>query len=36
MTKHKNPHIGGRFDDWLKDEGMYEEAASATTKKVVA
>ena len=36
MTKRKNPHIGGRFEDWLKDEGMYEEATSAAIKKVVA
>ncbi len=36
MTKRKNPHIGGRFVDWLKDEGMYEEATTAAIKKVVA
>ena len=36
MTKRKNPHIGGRFEDWLQDEGMYEEATTAAIKKVLA
>ena len=36
MRKRKNPHIGGKVEDWLKDEGMYEEATSAAIKKVVA
>lgn len=31
MTKRKNPHVGSRFEDWLKDEGMYEEANTAAT-----
>jgi antitoxin HicB len=36
MTKRKNPHIGGKFEDWLKDEGIYEETTNASIKKVVA
>ena len=36
MTKRKNPHIGGRFEDWLKDEGIYEDTTNAAIKKVVA
>ncbi len=36
MTKRKNSHIGSRFEDWLKDEGIYEEATSSAIKKVVA
>lgn len=36
MKKRKNLHIGGRFEDWLKDEGVYEEATTAAIKKVVA
>lgn len=36
MTKRKNPHIGGRFEDWLKEEGIYEDTTNAAIKKVVA
>ena len=36
MTKRKNPHIGGLFEDWLKDEGIYEDTTNASIKKVVA
>ena len=36
MRKRKNHHIGGRFDDWLKEEGIYEETTNASIKKVVA
>lgn len=36
MKKRKNPHIGGRFEDWLKEEGIYEETTNALIKKVVA
>ncbi len=31
-----NPHIGSRFEDWLKEEGFYEEATNVAIKKVVA
>ena len=36
MTKRKNPHIGGLFEDWLKEEGIYEETTNASIKKVMA
>jgi antitoxin HicB len=36
MKKRKNPHIGGLFEDWLKEEGIYESATNASIKKVVA
>lgn len=36
MTKRKNPHIGSRFEDWLKDEGIYEDTTNTAIKKVVA
>ena len=36
MTKRKNPHVGGLFEDWLKEEGIYEPTTNAAIKKVVA
>ena len=36
MTKRKNPQIGPRFEDWLKEEGIYEQATIASIKKVLA
>ena len=36
MTKRKNPHMGGLFEDWLKEEGIYDETTNAAIKKVVA
>ena len=36
MTKRKNPHVGGLFEDWLKEEGIYESTTNAAIKKVVA
>ncbi len=40
MTKRKNPsanpHVGGLFEDWLKEEGIYEGATNASIKKLVA
>lgn len=36
MKKRKNPHIGGRFDNWLKEEGIYEKTTNASIKTVVA
>jgi DNA-binding Xre family transcriptional regulator len=36
MTKRKNSHIGGLFEDWLKEEGIYEDTTNASIKKVVA
>ena len=31
-----NPHIGSDFDDFLKEEGIFEEVEAAAIKKVVA
>ena len=32
-----NPvHMGGSFDDFLKDEGIYEAVRSASIKRVIA
>lgn len=36
MKKTRNPHIGSRFDDWLKEEGIYEEVTTAAMKRVLA
>ena len=36
MKKRKNPHVGGLFEDWLKEEGIHEDATNASIKKVVA
>jgi hypothetical protein len=32
----KNPHAGSSFDDFLKEEGMYEACTAAALKKVLA
>ena len=32
----KNKHIGSSFDDFLKEEGIYEEATSHAVKRVIA
>ncbi len=31
-----NPHIGSSFDDFLKDEGRYDEATLQAKKRVLA
>jgi DNA-binding Xre family transcriptional regulator len=31
-----NPHIGSNFDDFLREEGIYEEVEAAALKKVIA
>lgn len=36
MSKKKNPHIGPLFQDWLKAEGIQEEANAAAIKAVVS
>lgn len=36
MTKSRHPQIGGAFDDWLKDEGIHEEATTVAIKRVLA
>jgi DNA-binding Xre family transcriptional regulator len=32
----KKGHIGSSFDDWLKDEGIYEEVTARAIKRVLA
>ena len=34
--KSANKHIGSNFDDFLKEEGILEEAQAAAMKKVIA
>ena len=36
MSKRRNPAIGSLFDDFLKDEGTYEETQAAAIKRVLA
>jgi antitoxin HicB len=31
-----NPHIGSDFDDFLREEGIYEEVEAVALKKVIA
>lgn len=35
MTK-RNKHIGGLFEDWLKEEGIHESVQTASVKRVLA
>ena len=32
----RNPHIGTNFDDFLKDEGIFEEVQSKTLERAMA
>ena len=36
MAKKPTPHIGSSFDDFLKDEGVYEETTAQSIKRVLA
>ncbi|MEJ2743892.1 MAG: helix-turn-helix domain-containing protein [Gammaproteobacteria bacterium] len=36
MTKNKNPHEGSSFDDFLKEDGIYEECSATALKRVLA
>ncbi|MGH7813743.1 MAG: Fis family transcriptional regulator [Candidatus Binataceae bacterium] len=36
MSKARNPHWGSTLDDFLKEEGIYEEATAAAIKRVIA
>jgi len=36
MSKAKNPHWGSTLDDFLKEEGIQEEATTAAIKGVIA
>ena len=31
-----NPHFGSSFDDWLKEQGLYEEVTTHAIKRVIA
>ena len=35
-TKANNPHIGSEFDDFMKEEGLYDEAQAIAVKRVLA
>jgi antitoxin HicB len=34
--KSKNPHRGSRVDEWLKEEGIFEEVTAKAIKEVIA
>jgi hypothetical protein len=34
--KPKNPHRGAPVDDWLKEEGIFEEVTARAIKEVIA
>ncbi|MDR3417849.1 MAG: helix-turn-helix transcriptional regulator [Nevskia sp.] len=36
MAKKANPHIGSSFDDFLKEEGIYEEVQNTAIKRVLS
>ena len=36
MSKQKNPHIGASLDEFLKEEGVFEETQAQAIKEVVA
>lgn len=37
MNAHKkNPHRGSNFDDFLKEEGLYDEVCAAAAKRLIA
>ncbi|MCP2727288.1 helix-turn-helix domain-containing protein [Limnofasciculus baicalensis] len=33
---NNNPHTGSNFDDFLKEEGIYEECSATAIKRVLA
>ncbi len=36
MKSKNNQHIGSNFDEFLREEGIYEEVEAAALKKVIA
>jgi hypothetical protein len=34
--KKKNPHWGSSLDDFLKEEGIYDEAVATVEKEIIA
>ena len=35
-TRKTNPHIGSDFDDFLREEGVYDQAEAIAVKRVLA
>jgi antitoxin HicB len=36
VTKRRNKHLGTSFDDFLREEGIYEEVTSVAWKRVLS
>ena len=36
VRKSQNPHVGGNFEDFLREEGRLEEATAVAVKRVLA
>ena len=36
MTKARNPHWGSTLDDFLREEGIHQQATTAAIKSVIA
>ena len=36
MNKIRNPRLGSSFDDFLKEQGVYEETQASAIKRVLA
>jgi len=36
MASHDNPHIGSSLEDFLKEEGQFEETRATALKRVLA
>ena len=36
MKKNQNPHEGSSFDEFLKEDGSYEESTAVAIKRVLA
>lgn len=36
MSKARDPHLGSTLDDFLREEGVYEEVTTAAIKEVIA
>ena len=36
LRKSKNPHMGSSLDDFLKEEGIYEDVQTTAIKRVLA
>jgi predicted XRE-type DNA-binding protein len=34
-ARRKNSHIGSRFDDFMKEQGLYDEAKSHAIKEII-